>query len=84
MAGAMRALVLELAWPAVAGSSEDAWAAANRQDYDAVLHLLRPMAEQGEAASQFSLGVRYDIGRVERGWRYFGFHSRDRRCALAI
>ena len=48
---------------AVAESFDDAFDAYNRGDYATALRLFRPLADQGDAASQFGLGVMYDAGR---------------------
>ena len=48
---------------ALAGDLEDAKAADDRGDYETVLKLLRPLAEQGDAKAQFNLGVSYSKGK---------------------
>lgn len=59
----LRLLVLILmfafsfALPAFAGQLEDAIEAYKRNDYDTVLKLLRPLAEQGNADAQSALGL---------------------------
>ena len=55
------ALVVGLAAPAWAGF-DDAVAAYNRGDYATVLRELRPLAEQGDPAAQYSLGHLYANG----------------------
>lgn len=47
---------------AVAGPFEDATAAYERHDYATALTLWRPLADQGNAMAQFSLGNRYARG----------------------
>ena len=59
-------LCVILAAPALAGPFEDALAviaADKRGDYETVLKLLRPLAEQGDDESQYNLGVMYEDGR---------------------
>lgn len=46
-----------------AGPIDDAAAAYQRRDYAAALRLYRPLAEQGVAAAQYSLGVMYYTGQ---------------------
>jgi TPR repeat protein len=48
-----------LAW----GDYDDGLAAANRGDYDTALHEWRPLAEEGDSAAQYNLGVMYDTGQ---------------------
>ena len=48
--------------PAAAGPLEDAAAADDKGDYATALHLLRPLADQGNAQAQFKLGSMYDDG----------------------
>ena len=45
-----------------AGSLEDGITAYRAGDFAAALRILRPIAEQGNAEAQYSLGVMYDIG----------------------
>ena len=52
-----------LAQPMIAGQFEDATAAHNRGDYATALHLIRPLADQGNAEAQNNLGFMYDIGQ---------------------
>ena len=52
-------LSLGLAAPVAAGQLEDAVAASNRGDYATALQLLRPLAEQGDARAEISLGHAY-------------------------
>ncbi len=49
--------------PAVAGPYEDARDAYASGDYATALRLWRPLAEQGHADAQYSLGVMYSQGR---------------------
>ena len=62
---ALVALVLSvgLAAPVGAGQLEDAAAAYKRGDYETVLQLVRPLAEQGLAEFQVVLGSMYDAGQ---------------------
>src|SRR5512143_3606455 len=55
-------LVLGLATLVEAGPLEDADAAIKRRDYASALRLIRPLAEQGDANAQYTLGVFYDNG----------------------
>jgi len=50
------------ATPVVAGDLEDAAAAYKSGDYEKALWLLKPLAEQGHAGSQFNLGSMYKDG----------------------
>lgn len=54
---------LSLTARANAGAVEDAEAAYRRGDYATALGLLRPLAEQGDAAAQCYLGLAYDNGQ---------------------
>ena len=54
---------LSLAAPVMAGPLEDASAARKRGDYATALKLLRPLAEQGNAAAQNNIGVAYARGK---------------------
>ena len=56
-------LSLSLAAPVLAGPYEDADAAYFKGDYTTALRLYRPLAEQGNAEAQYSLGVMYDNGQ---------------------
>jgi TPR repeat protein len=56
-------LSLSLAAPVAAGPFEDGVAAYDRGDYATALQLFRPLAEQGHAAAQFSLGLMYRNGQ---------------------
>ena len=47
---------------AIAGAVEDCAAANDRQDYAEALRLCRPLAEQGEAVAQATLGSMYEDG----------------------
>ena len=49
-----------VAW---AGPFEDATEAYKKGDYATALGLLKPLAEQGDARSQFNLGVMYEKGQ---------------------
>ncbi len=55
-------VVLGLSVPAQA-DFDTGWAAYQRGDYAAALRELRPLAEQGDAKAQFSLGVMYEAGQ---------------------
>ena len=55
------AILLGLAAPAWAGLAEGV-AAYQRGDYAAALREFRPLAEQGDAGAQTSLGIMYFIG----------------------
>ena len=46
-----------------AGPYEDGASAYKRGDYATTLRLWRPLAEQGDAYAQFSLGAMYDEGQ---------------------
>ena len=59
--GAVIAVVLS--GNAIAGALEDCRAAYERQDYLAALQLCRPLAEQGDARAQLSLGGMYYNGQ---------------------
>jgi len=54
--------VFILAQPVVAGPLEDGQAAFDSKDYATALKLWRPLAEQGDANAEFSLGKIYDYG----------------------
>jgi len=56
-------LSLTLAAPVAAGPFEDGMTAWERDDYATALRLLRPLADQGVAGAQFSLGYMYDHGQ---------------------
>ena len=61
-----RLLVLVLAFAAGAalgGPMEDAEAAYKKNDYAAVLRLIRPLAESGNASGQTNLGFMYENGQ---------------------
>ncbi len=55
-------LVLSLATPVVAGEFDDAAVAYSKGDYATALRLYRPLADQGNAAAQFSLGLMHYRG----------------------
>ena len=56
-------LVVACATVAAADSNEDAVSAYNHRDFALAERLLRPLAEQGDAQSQFYLGVMYYRGQ---------------------
>jgi uncharacterized protein len=56
------AMLAAMAGTAVAGPFEDAVAAQERADYATALRLLRPLADQGNAGAQNSLGTMYENG----------------------
>ena len=61
----LRALIVGLcllAQPAVAGQLEDGRAALRSNDFATAMQLLRPLAEQGDAAAQASLASMYYLG----------------------
>ena len=49
--------------PAQRGNSADGVEAYNRGDYATAFREIRPLAEQGDAKAQFTLGVMYDNGK---------------------
>jgi len=54
---------------AIAGALKDCAAAFDRQDYAAALQLCRPLAEQGDARAQLSLGgMYYNDQGVQQGY----------------
>ena len=55
-------IVLSVGGAAVAEPVEDAFAAAQRGDFETALRLWRPLADQGYAKAQFNLGIMYDNG----------------------
>jgi TPR repeat protein len=55
-------LVSAFAAPAAAGTFEDAVDAHARGDYAKALRLIRPLANDGDAAAQFTLGLMYVTG----------------------
>ena len=55
-------IVLGVGGAAVAEPVEDAFAAAQRGDFETALRLWRPLADQGYAKAQFNLGIMYDNG----------------------
>jgi uncharacterized protein len=61
---AVAALILAVGFVgSVAAGPHDDWMAAyKRGDYLTAMRLLRPLAEQGEAVAQSSLGMMYEIG----------------------
>jgi len=56
-------LALSFAAPVAAGTLEDGVAANDSGDYATALRLWRPLADQGTAAAQNSLGFMCDTGR---------------------
>ena len=56
-------LSLMLTGGAAAGPYEEGVAAYHRGDYATAVRLFRPLAEQGDAAAQYSLGLMYHQGR---------------------
>ena len=59
-------LSLLLTGGAVAGSFEEGVAAYERGDYAEARRLMRPLAEQGDAQAQYSLGFMYQYGKGVR------------------
>jgi len=57
------ALIVSGAAPAVAGPFEDGITAYKEGDYATARRLLRPLAEQGDARAQFSIGAMYTLGQ---------------------
>ena len=57
------ALTMTLMSAAVAGPFEDGMAAHDRGDYATALRLWRPLAEQGNAPTQYNLGLMYSSGQ---------------------
>ena len=57
------ALTLALSGAARAGPLEDGVTAASRGDYATALHLIRPLAKQGDATAQLALGEMFDTGK---------------------
>src|ERR1700720_1417484 len=55
-------LVPAFATPVAAGTFEDAVDANARGDYVKALRLIRPLANDGDAAAQFNLGLMYMTG----------------------
>jgi len=55
-------MLAAIAGSAVAGPLEDGETAYNRGDYATALRLLRPLADQGNAAAQTKLGLMYENG----------------------
>src|SRR3984957_7590530 len=56
-------LLWSFAAPVGATALEDANAAAESGDYAKAMQLLRPLAEQGDAAAQYDLGIMYYAGQ---------------------
>ena len=55
-------LIFSFADIVAAGPLEDADAAVKRRDYATAVRIIRPLAEQGDARAQYTLGVFYDNG----------------------
>jgi hypothetical protein len=60
-------LVSAFAAPAAAGTFEDAVDAHARGDYAKALRLIRPLANDGDAAARFNLGLMYATGHGAHG-----------------
>ena len=64
--GFLALAIIALAVPAIAGPLEDGETVFQRGDYATALKFrwpfLRPLAEQGDAAAQYDLGLMYHIG----------------------
>src|SRR5262245_52424842 len=60
----LAAIILVLSFPKLGGAGplEDADAAVKKRDYGTAVRLVRPLAEQGNAGAQYTLGVFYDNG----------------------
>ncbi len=56
------AIMLALAVPANAGPIEDGYSAYERGNYATALKFWRPLAEQGDAGTQYNLGLMYRKG----------------------
>jgi uncharacterized protein len=54
-------LAVSIAGSVCAGPFEDAAAAYRKGDYAAALGIIRPLAEEGNVAAQFNLGVMYQL-----------------------
>jgi TPR repeat protein len=54
-------LAASFAGSVAAGSFEDAAAAYKKGDYATALELIRPLAEEGNIAAQFNLGIMYQF-----------------------
>ena len=61
--GFLALAIMALEVPANAGPLEDGKAAYERKDYATALKFMRPLAEQGNACAQNSLGFMYHTGR---------------------
>ena len=55
-------LMLSFSHSAIASDLEDGLAAAQKGDFATALRLWKPLAEQGDADAQYSLGVMYSEG----------------------
>jgi len=60
--GCLALTIMALTVPADAGPFEDGLAAANLGDFETAFRLWRPLAEQGNAGAQNSLGKIYEDG----------------------
>jgi TPR repeat protein len=56
-------LLVALTQDATSGPNEDARAAYQRGDYAMAMTLLQPMADKGERAAQFNVGLMYNLGQ---------------------
>jgi TPR repeat protein len=61
--GFLALAIMTLTVPANAGPLEDGLAAAERRDYAAALKFWLPLAEQGNAELQFTIGLIYNYGQ---------------------
>jgi uncharacterized protein len=55
-------LLFGFAHTVAAGPLEDADAAVKKRDYATAVRIIRPLAEQGDARAQYTLGLFYDNG----------------------
>jgi uncharacterized protein len=55
--------VAHLVFPAAQAAPESGYAAYRRGDYQTAWHILRPLAENGDARAQFNVGVMYSEGQ---------------------
>jgi len=82
-------LVLSSAVPVMAGPLENADAAIKRRDYASALRIICPLAEQGDASAQYSLGVFYDNGLsvpqdLVRAYMWFTLSAKQGKDGAAI
>ena len=56
-------VLVSFAAPVAAGSYDDAVSALSRGDYATAMRLFRPLAEQGDAKAQFTIGLMYVNGQ---------------------